>query len=883
MAVMGKKAWAVCCGALRNKFELYLTLASLCEYRSRGLLEGIVLSTWKGEVERIAGLREKLESLGIEVVELEPLDEAAGKFISLNFARQAYQLRKGLEAVPDDCFVLKCRTDYSIERIADMEPVLQGKVDFTLGKHGAMCFGLNYRIGVWRLSSNLVLYYIDAAFVGYKLDLMQMTKLTMTKYSNDNILEPDEQFFINLFIDKYPILNEMVSLFFVNQRWFADNLAAYSENKREEFELPGMLNKVYALHFIILANCVCLIHHSRKDEDLEKFYLADAFGCSAAAGKAKEKTKLYRFMNPKAVQMIVGGECVPTEGYRKLLAEIIRFAQEGYAEKCTVSKEDYDETCIWVKEALETDPKTWLSSFPKKRSTGQGCAMDFQKAAAVLMEDGENLGASLEFVLEDCARSQKGGFYGRICKNFDFLDRNLRKLHLDMMNCAGRCEQPWILKKLAKCADMAENVEEGKWIGWIFERWGTHELRLYAFPMEAQQLSALYTYGVFQEERCGTDALARVFCRRLSEYYGVPLEKGISCYSEAIIKLIRDQINQNYTAMADRAEIRYLIDFWIDERAVGELSHEAAEALKGYALYRRMSLPLMYGEADAYEKLLKYAGEARTAQEAQEAAFILLREKDNVSENVQRQIDDRIIGYVETGLIESSVFTKAALGELHERIADGGNNKTELSFWLADGFNDEQFIILCRILGMRGKLAVCADWLRQCCDSERKLLALRLFEVLEKEKRLHFFSYKADGSFWLNLSNTKYRAFEKKNFILPRNGNGYLWPYAQKYSESPFAAFLKMTQKGLMVRAEFTAVPSLALRYFVDAADGVLSVKEGSAINRLNQHMYPVSDDSSMKEAIDKACGMVLKLGTTVETIYDEVIRQMGQEEERAI
>lgn len=49
MAIMGKKVWAIVCGAIRQEFELYTTLAMLCDYRSKGLLEGIVISTWKGK------------------------------------------------------------------------------------------------------------------------------------------------------------------------------------------------------------------------------------------------------------------------------------------------------------------------------------------------------------------------------------------------------------------------------------------------------------------------------------------------------------------------------------------------------------------------------------------------------------------------------------------------------------------------------------------------------------------------------------------------------------------------------------------------------------------------------------------------------------------
>ena len=51
--------WAVICGAVRQEFELYNVIALLCEWRAKGMIEGIVLSTWKGEIDQIPHLRYK--------------------------------------------------------------------------------------------------------------------------------------------------------------------------------------------------------------------------------------------------------------------------------------------------------------------------------------------------------------------------------------------------------------------------------------------------------------------------------------------------------------------------------------------------------------------------------------------------------------------------------------------------------------------------------------------------------------------------------------------------------------------------------------------------------------------------------------------------------
>ena len=94
MAIMGKKVWAVVCGAIRQEFELYSVIAWLCEQRANDLIDGIVLSTWVGEVNQITGLRNKLRFLDIILVESAPFEDKIK--INLNYTRQAVQFNAGL-------------------------------------------------------------------------------------------------------------------------------------------------------------------------------------------------------------------------------------------------------------------------------------------------------------------------------------------------------------------------------------------------------------------------------------------------------------------------------------------------------------------------------------------------------------------------------------------------------------------------------------------------------------------------------------------------------------------------------------------------------------------------------------------------------------------
>ncbi|MDR2420210.1 MAG: hypothetical protein LBD40_02785 [Puniceicoccales bacterium] len=100
--------WAVMCGSLRSIIEFKLSLARLCDMRGRGMLEGIVFSTWKGEVDAFPGLRKTLTGLDICVVEsVCPTKEQVGQRETYSIVVQKEQLFRGCLCVPEDVFILK--------------------------------------------------------------------------------------------------------------------------------------------------------------------------------------------------------------------------------------------------------------------------------------------------------------------------------------------------------------------------------------------------------------------------------------------------------------------------------------------------------------------------------------------------------------------------------------------------------------------------------------------------------------------------------------------------------------------------------------------------------------------------------------------------------
>ena len=200
------KVWAVVCGAVRQEFELYSILSYLCEYRSKGYIEGIVLSTWVGEADNVKNLREKLKFLDIKLVETPPLSEEIGRYANLNYTRQALQLLNGLKNIPDDVFVLKCRTDFCMKFFKYFDDVICNPNPLKPNSYGDFRSIFEYKVAVIGFGISHSFASVDICFFGYKLDVLKMCSFNLTQLTIENRLMPDCLFFLSPFLSEFQIL-----------------------------------------------------------------------------------------------------------------------------------------------------------------------------------------------------------------------------------------------------------------------------------------------------------------------------------------------------------------------------------------------------------------------------------------------------------------------------------------------------------------------------------------------------------------------------------------------------------------------------------------------------------------------------------------------------
>lgn len=868
MSIMGKKVWAVVCGAIRQEFELYTSLAMLCDYRSKGLLDGIVISTWKGEIENIPRLREKFKQLEIYTVELDPLDDNIGKFMNINYARQSYQLKKGLDFVPDDIFVLKCRTDYSENDIKKLENVLCGNVDLSIDAHGAFQGGIKYKIAVRQCGVTIPFVFNDICFLGYKLDLYKTISFegTITKY-NLNII-PDTAFFANIFISKFHIIEEFfyyIKTFgFFTGEIFQSGLKKYlSANKecKNDFELPGIFNKFFAMYFVLLKTCFYFF--DCYEENLEKFDFIDIFIPDQAKGVGTWWSN--PILNVDIIKKITEGKCVSTKCYAKFYNEICKISTPYYAESMSFSSHDVNETAIWIKNVYNVDFSKWFNPY-KSFENFKKSNVNFNKASEILFSDYISKNDKDDFfdLLNNNLFKQKINYYSAVFEILPLIQKENNDIYASALGAACRTELPSILKFAAKEL-YANQIKEISVSGLdlVFGKWGANPTRFYTFPLHPYKISAFYWYGKFAEP-LGKLAIPKTFYTRLIQNFKLPARPEPQSYADAVLQLIKEIVSAHFDERMCDPSIHNMVDFLIDDFEKEAFTVEQWEAVAEYALNRKYSLPFKTADDDAFERLLAGAENAETELEAKIVSKLLLREKWNFTD-LAKSADDTLSKLIEKYPVAASCFTKANFISEDEILTF---NPNEL-----DDNND--FVLLVRILAERKLLSHYAEVLLNLYGNNAfRRMILELFIKLEENEEVRFFSVKNSKEAWIN-----YRKFSKSKInselILQRNNDWWSWPFSDSASPSSYAALIRVDADKIFVSIEINSCPCTAKTKLLDALDKtkVNAFNKDDRIIRLRTATYQFESTDKIGEAVESALNNFCEVGELLLKAVNEVYK----------
>ncbi|MDT2662060.1 hypothetical protein P7E02_19425 [Enterococcus hulanensis] len=264
------ETWAVVCGAVREELDLRLAINKLLEMRESGIISGILLSTWEKEFDRFPEMRKQLEDNEIRIIEQRPLESRMdiARTNSINYMRQALQFQAALDQLPEDCFVLKARTDRSLHQILQIEPQLfkePKKVGFSSDRmNKEMPHIFDYKITIFNARIQRIFNFSDFVFWGHISDVRKFINFNLAELNFNRDLVANTQWFLYPFIEEFPIIRDYFR--FINFRPLIFGMKEYFDQDQYDETFPQFFYRVYASYLTILSYYFNLVDMRR---DLE--------------------------------------------------------------------------------------------------------------------------------------------------------------------------------------------------------------------------------------------------------------------------------------------------------------------------------------------------------------------------------------------------------------------------------------------------------------------------------------------------------------------------------------------------------------------------------------------------------------------------------------
>lgn len=326
--------WAVICGNIRDELEFKLTLTRIVKLRSELKVDHIVFSTWNGEIDKYNGLREQLKSLKIYVLEGEAMTKEieSTPSNSVNYWRQARQLLSALDIIPKTDFVLRLRTDRSLNYINYMD-----KQDiFSNYKHKVKTFGnfpklLNYQIIVFRPRTVRLFQMTDFVLLGQNKDLYKLINFDFYDLHIQKPVVANIQWFAYPFLKEFPVLRDYLR--FTRYTQMVPVLRDYVDKKQEDSVFPEIYYKVYAVYLLTLYTHFYIISPEKINQNNRNEVGFHHFFSSSKSKGLKYQSLGTIILDRDLIKMAITGNLLKTPSYDKFM---------DYVERAMHNDEDDD-------------------------------------------------------------------------------------------------------------------------------------------------------------------------------------------------------------------------------------------------------------------------------------------------------------------------------------------------------------------------------------------------------------------------------------------------------------------------------------------------------------------------------------------------------------
>jgi hypothetical protein len=245
---MSRRSWAVVCGEIREPVETLAVLTHLLDWRRAGLLDGVVVSTWLGEVDRVAPLRHMLARSGFVLVESpEPPLPSPG-----HLYHQMKSLEMGLHACPPDVHVLKVRTDKS-GLGPEHAALLDGTLDLSPDPSIAFPPVLEGRIWIDYAFLRTPFWVGDQVFYGHARDLRRLVHYDAVYdvLMHGRGMTTEMRIFAHPFLEAFPILHEYLTFTDGIFRHHQANFGVADRIRDFELSQPWYLTVLATYHLLL--------------------------------------------------------------------------------------------------------------------------------------------------------------------------------------------------------------------------------------------------------------------------------------------------------------------------------------------------------------------------------------------------------------------------------------------------------------------------------------------------------------------------------------------------------------------------------------------------------------------------------------------------------
>lgn len=327
---MKKDLWAVICGNIRDELDFKLTLSKLIKLRSEKKIQHIMLSTWRGEIDKYNGLRTALKNLDVYLLESFPVsdDLQTAATDAVNFWRQSRQLIGALDLIPKDSFILRVRTDRSLNYINQMEKLgVFDNYEVESIQFGQFPRVFQYKLFVFAPKMVRLMHMIDFVFLGYHKDLYKLINFDVNELMFQKQIVANAQWFMKPFIQEFPVIRDYMR--FTVFKNTIQVLKKYVDEKKEDSIFPEIYYKVYAIYLLIMHTHFKILYMGRVDDStLENTSFYQFF--STSPGNNLYSTGLgTSIRNENVLKYAVEGKLKPSESYSVFMEKINLLRSNG--------------------------------------------------------------------------------------------------------------------------------------------------------------------------------------------------------------------------------------------------------------------------------------------------------------------------------------------------------------------------------------------------------------------------------------------------------------------------------------------------------------------------------------------------------------------------